>query len=142
MQCTHRNILDDRINKTFTIFQGQHISNAQMNNRMLANLLTAVSDLKEAQKVQNRMLVNLLTAVGDVKETQKIHSAMLQSVLKHLTTKNAQSGEQNLPVDIEFPLKSQEEIEQLEAKLADQAIKIALVRFLISQIYNITGLAI
>ena len=63
----------------------------------------------------------LLTTLEEIKETQKTHSVMLQSIMKQINTPQLENDNE-LPIDINFPLSNIKDINDLEEQLKDRSI--------------------
>lgn len=63
-------------------------------------------------------MLKILTSLENVRQTQKLHSSMLQSMARQM---NAAGGfaTLELPPDVLFPIKSEDDLKQVEDKLLD-----------------------
>ncbi|KAK0140799.1 hypothetical protein N1851_022202 [Merluccius polli] len=74
------------------------------------------------EATNHQIYTKILTLMEEIKDTQRVHSQMLQTLLKK--DKGAQL---ETPEGVEFPLKNEEDVQQLEAKLADADLMSAVV---------------
>ena len=76
----------------------------------------------------------MLSKLEDVRQTQQWQSTVLQSILRQLTG-SAEGKIVQMPEGISFPIKTFDEIDAVEKKLADSSVQKLLVRYGICCIY-------
>lgn len=64
----------------------------------------------------------LLQVMEEIKETQRVHGQMLQTILK-----KDKASHPEPPEGVTFPLSNQDDVQHLEAKLADANLMSAVV---------------
>ena len=72
----------------------------------------------------------MLKLLEEVKETQRMHTGILNSLLKKI---NSVPEHAEVPDDIQLPLKTSDQLNELEEKLKDQTTRNKLVSKLSSQ---------
>jgi len=70
----------------------------------------------------------VLTALADVRQTQRWQSTALQSILRQLSG-SAETGVVEMPEGMSFPVRTFDDIDVVEEKLADSATQKLLVRY-------------
>jgi len=80
----------------------------------------------------------VLSKLEDVRQTQQWQSTVLQSILRQLTG-SAEGKIVQMPEGISFPIKTFDEIDAVEKKLADSSVQKLLVRYGVCCIYITVG---
>jgi hypothetical protein len=78
--------------------------------------------------VISKLLLHVLTSLEDVKHTMRSHSTMLHALMRQTAGSSLAASE--VPVGLNFPLKTSSDVDDAEAKLNDAATNTALVSLL------------
>ncbi len=76
--------------------------------------------------LSSRLLLRLLTNVENIRHTLKVHSAMLQAISIRQNSADGLATTQ-LPDGLSFPMQTYDDIDNIELKLSDAAVKSILV---------------
>lgn len=86
--------------------------------------------------LHGKLLLRMLSKMEDMRQTLHVHSSMLQSLLRAQNISG--SGSAELPDGVQFPLRTFDDVDNLEARVTDVSLRSAIVSVIIIHLTLLT----